>query len=457
MKSLLRWPISFWQQFGLGGRIVLVILTVLTLFYSGSWLAFEYAEHRPGGLPLYDKDEAMDRVQGLLSQQLVASIRLIEETPEEQHDLILAALSGPLYEIRLTDSLPPAPYPDSHEQDEILTQAMAGPLAPLADRETQLYIPRGRFWTDVHFAIELRDDRWMVVEMPRPTALLIQGPDFGIGGLAIIFIVGGIVVWIIYRMTRPLRLFADAANRLGQDIHAPPLDEGGSRELRHAAKAFNNMATRIRNIIDDRTVMLGALGHDLRTGFTRLRLRIEQLPDEQQRDRAIRDLEEMEAILADSLAFARDDLGHTGLESFDVATLIKQQADQRQQDSKPVRYQGPDSLEYLGRPASVSRIVGNLIDNAQRYGGNADVTLTSDGDGLTITVADDGPGIPETEWENAFRPFYRLETSRNRGTGGTGLGLAIVRAIARSHGGTADCTCLDDGRFAIIVELPNPD
>jgi signal transduction histidine kinase len=255
-------------------------------------------------------------------------------------------------------------------------------------------------------------------------------------------------------VTRPLRRFAEAADRLGVDVGAPPLPVTGAREIRKASRAFNRMQERLRRFVDDRTLMLAAISHDLRTALTRLKLRAEFIPDEEQRDKAVADLDEMQAMLEATLSFARDDAEREPRTKVDLAALLRSLCDDLADSGQPVRYEGPDRLAVECRPAALKRVFANLIDNAVRYGGEALVSLGGAGDGVEVTIADRGPGIPEEMREQVFAPFFRLETSRSRETGGSGLGLAVARTIVHGHGGDITLEDRPGGGLQVRVSLP---
>jgi signal transduction histidine kinase len=268
-----------------------------------------------------------------------------------------------------------------------------------------------------------------------------------------------LILWAVARLTRPVRVLAAAAEQLGRDVNAPPLPETGPFEVATAAHAFNTMAGRIRRFVADRTQMLAAIGHDLRTPITRLRLRAEFMEDEEQRRKMLADLEEMEAMIAATLAFARDDAAAEPAAALDLAalcrTVLDEAADAHPDAADRIAYEGPDRLTVRARPVALKRAIANLASNAMAYAGGARIVLARPEGGLVrLSVEDDGPGIPEHELENVFAPFRRLETSRNRETGGTGLGLPIARNILRAHGGDVTLRNRRDGGLAAVVTLP---
>lgn len=265
-------------------------------------------------------------------------------------------------------------------------------------------------------------------------------------------------VWAVRRAARPLGALAVAAERLGTDIAAPSIAEKGPREVRLALHAFNEMQGRLQRVVHDRTQMLAAISHDLRTPITRMKLRAELVDDLEQRAKMIADLDEMEAMVAATLSFARDDPAREPLIRLDLAALLQSLCADAVACGAEVRYEGPARLVFAGRATALKRAFANLIDNAVKYGGGCRVTVgetpTEKGGAVVVTVEDDGPGIPKTERERVFEPFYRMETSRSRATGGVGLGLSVVRGAVRAHGGDIALDNRPEGGLRATVTLP---
>jgi signal transduction histidine kinase len=254
--------------------------------------------------------------------------------------------------------------------------------------------------------------------------------------------------------TRPLNALADAAGELGKNINRPPLPEKGPEEVRRAAQAFNTMQARLIGYIRERTALLAAMSHDLKTPITRLRLRSELLEDPQQRVKFIRDLDEMEAMVRDTLAF----LG--GLESGEpvkpvdtMALLESLQADMVEMGGT-VSIGGVAKAPFPGRPQALKRCLANLLENAVKYGKSARVIVDDDDTRLEIRIQDEGPGLPQAELEKVFEPFYRVEGSRSRETGGTGLGLTIAKSVAEAHGGSLVLRNRTEGGLEAVLALP---
>ena len=268
-----------------------------------------------------------------------------------------------------------------------------------------------------------------------------------------------LVAWAVRQFSAPMRQLAEAAQRLGTDVNAPPMPEQGPTEVVKAAHAFNTMADRIRRFVRDRTFLLTAIGHDLRTPITRLKLRAEWMDDEEQRAKMLADLDELEGMVAATLAFGRDDAAAESMRPVDLAELLRtvldEAADARTGGCDLTSFEGPDHQPVRARPVAIKRALSNLVNNALNYGGSARVCLLEPKDGtVTVLVEDSGPGIPPGELERVFEPFHRLETSRNRETGGTGLGLPIARNILRAHGGDVVLSNRPSGGVKAAVTLP---
>ncbi|GAB5378493.1 MAG: HAMP domain-containing sensor histidine kinase [Acuticoccus sp.] len=295
---------------------------------------------------------------------------------------------------------------------------------------------RRRAWRHmrVEASIPLGDGTWLNLRQRRP-----EPPPPVIGG-AIVFtlllsLVSVLLVGIVFvrRITRPLRALSAAAARAGSGDRSAMVPEAGARELREAAAAFNTMQRRIAAFDAERARTIAAVGHDLRTPITSLRIRAEMLDDDT-REAMVKTLEEMRVMAEGLLAYGRNEADAEPVSKVDLAALL---ADLCDGADGAVHYEGPGALTLSGRPVSLSRAFANVIGNARRYAGEAVVRLEPDDAGrVVVTVTDSGPGIPEDRLDAVFEPFMRLDPSRSMETGGEGLGLAIARTIIRAHGGT---------------------
>ncbi|HEY3848495.1 MAG TPA: ATP-binding protein [Acetobacteraceae bacterium] len=322
----------------------------------------------------------------------------------------------------------------------------------------------GPDWHRIVVGLRLSDAEWLNVtaeiEPPRPW----HSPTFLAAFGLMTVVAAGLTLWAVRRLTSPVRTLAAAAEALGRDVNAPPLPEDGPLEVAIAAAAFNTMAARIRRFVQDRTDLLTAIGHDLRTPITRLKLRAEFIEDDEQRGKVLADLEELEAMVSATLAFGRDARTGEAVSALDMAellrTLLDEAGDARPEAVSRLAYEGPPHWTVRARPLALKRALTNLISNAVMYGGGARVRLVPPASVgaaaamLTIEVEDDGPGIPPGELERVFEPFHRGEPSRNRETGGVGLGLPIARNIMRAHGGDVVLANRPMGGAKATVTLP---
>ncbi len=432
-----------WPE-GIAGRLGLLMLGGLAVFGL------------VGGLLYLDdrRERIEENFARTLSVRMVAMVEVLEEAPAAERERLRAVLSDRQLRIRLLAERPrgarwQAPERVSEDAASHLEGLHPRPLLARLD-ERRSSGARGR--PRLLVAVELEPGAWAEFSVrtprwPRPGTL------FWLGLTALLVAVS--LVWGAHRMTRPLRHFAEAADRLGLDASPPPLPaERGPRELREATRAFNRMTARIRRLVDDRTLLLAAVSHDLRTMLTRLRLRAEFIEDREQREKAAADLDEMKSMLDATLAFARDEAADERPSSVDLAALLRSLATDYADAGRRVSCEGPESLNLPGRPVALRRLFGNLIDNALRYGGEAKVVLRSRDGRAEARIDDPGPGIPESLRERVFDPFFRVEASRSRDTGGSGLGLAVVRAIVQRHDGSIRLEDRPGGGLRVHVTLP---
>lgn len=305
-------------------------------------------------------------------------------------------------------------------------------------------------------SLQLGDRSWMGMEVSQVRSLPFPLIEFLARVIPISAVCLLLALFVIRGFMRPIVHLAAAAERLGIEGNVSMLEEAGAPEMRSAARAFNTMQLRLRRLIDDRTQMLAAISHDLKTPITRLRLRAEFVENPALQEKMLADLAEMEAIVASTLAFARSDARSEARESVDLADMLQSLAEARADSGAAAAYEGPAHLTVKARPVALRRALGNLVDNAVKYGGGAHIGLGSDDRQVVVTIDDQGPGIPEDQLELVFRPYYRLEGSRSRETGGVGLGLSIARAAIRSEGAEITLQNLPQGglRARVTLDLP---
>ena len=268
-------------------------------------------------------------------------------------------------------------------------------------------------------------------------------------GVGIVIVSVLLVGWL----TGPLRRLAQAADRIGHG-RTVAVPQDGPEEVRRLARALDEMQTRINRLIDDRTQALAAVSHDLRTPITRMRLRAGFIEDAEIQARMEADLNEMEGMVAATLAYLHGETDSEPPQLVDVGAMLSTLAHAAADAGGAVTYEGAAHLDIVCRPVALRRAVANLIGNAVSYGGGATVRLMPGPASLRITVEDDGPGIPDADLERAFEPFRRLDASRNRGTGGVGLGLTIARQSVAEQGGTLALANRPSGGLLASIGLP---
>ena len=264
------------------------------------------------------------------------------------------------------------------------------------------------------------------------------------------------LAWLFARrMARPIRAFADAADRVGRDSSAPMIREDGPAELRVAARALNAMQGRIAEQMSERQAMVAAIAHDLRTPLSRIAFRIEGA-DDRLREPIQRDIDQMKAMISATLDFVRGNVRQGMGERIDLSALLSALVEDDAQVGRPVRWRTapPASCMVAGDRVALRRMIQNLLDNALKYGGEAELALRIEDGAARIVIADRGPGLAPEDIEAMFAPFVRQDPSRNRETGGAGLGLAIARAIARDHGGDVTLSPREGGGLEATVSLP---
>ena len=282
---------------------------------------------------------------------------------------------------------------------------------------------------------QLPDGSWLNGRMitPRPDPwLAVRAAG---STLLIYFLLLAAMIWIAMRLARPLRDLTAAAERFQGHGEAPQVEPRGPADVRRAILAFNAMSARVSAMFDEKDRMLGAIGHDLRTPLASLRIRAESIEPEAERAKMIATIEEMTAMLDDTLALARSGRAAENLRPVDISALTDTVVEEFRALGHDVTFEEGARQTAAVQPNLLRRAVRNLVDNAVKYAGSAEVAVRATPRGIAVEVADRGPGIPDAELGNVQEPFVRLETSRNRETGGSGLGLALARAAAQAHGG----------------------
>lgn len=424
----------------LSGRLAVILLVALLALWLGG-LASLYAVLGPAS-----------RASNGLPERIAALVSLAESLPAGDRQRLLKAFQDDTLSVHLA----PAGTAPSLVSDARL----AAPLrARLPGREVQATQadalgPLGR--SDTILTVRLTDDSTLVVRHRNPS-LTRLGLPVGLGAGLLASLVSLAALVALHRELRPLSRLAREVDRIDPDGEPPSL--GGVRarspELRALVLAFERLHARLALLIRSRLALVGGIQHDLRTYATRLRLRVEQIPDPLEREGAVRDLADMIKLLDDALLASRSGACQLDLEMVDLGALVAEALAARQRAGEAVET-GALAREawVLGEPLALRRIVANLVENAQAYGLRARVSVEAQPQWVRLVVEDDGPGIPEDQRRLILEPFVRLEPSRARRTGGAGLGLAIVRSLAEAHGGTVDIGEAQRGGARLEVTLP---
>jgi signal transduction histidine kinase len=381
--------------------------------------------------------------------QLAASAHLLAAAPAPERPRLSADITRAFPQLGL-ELLPPGAVPSAGEPD--------GSLRGLRRRLGQDYRM---------FALPPDGDvRKLGIALPDGTMISAnllpeqRRPPF-LGGpwmMTLLFAVISVTLlglWAARALTAPLSSFAKAAETFSLNGAAAPLPERGPEEIRSVAKALNRMRERITGLIDDRTKMLAAISHDLRTPITRMRLRCEFIKDETHRARMLCDLDQMRAMLESVLSFLRNDRRLEAMTLVDIASTLQLVIDQFADMGRKVGYDGPAHAMATVRPDDLHRSVTNLVENAVRFGAVATIRLRVTADQLTIDVEDDGPGISDAHKQNMLQPFVRGDDARNMDeAAGFGLGLSIANAIVLAHGGVLSLHDRQPHGLVVRMQLP---
>lgn len=455
------------------GQTVLILLAGLIVSQTvGSWI---YTA---------DREQAVRAVGGFATAQRIANLtRLVQDTPRDARQRMVSALSDQSFRVSL--SAQPLAMPTVDEDDAAAARAirdfLVEELSLGSTRQPRVWAssskggpPFGPWhmmghgpmmrgfagfaaFRDLQVAIPIADGQWLSFATAVPAGGPAYSAQFLLSMAVMAIIILAVSVWAVGRVTAPLGSLATAAERLGQDVNAPPFPETGTTETRQAARAFNEMQTRLRGLIENRTRLLAAISHDLRTPLTLLRLRAETVENAQERDKMLSTITEMDSLIGATLQFARDDSASEPRQQVDLAALVQSVVDEMSDGGLPVRMQPAAPTLYKCQPAALKRAVRNLLDNAVKYGKTGSAQICISPRSVEIGIDDDGPGIPEAELARVLEPFYRLEESRNLETGGVGLGLAIAQSIAQAHGGKLILSNRPAGGLRASIVLPPND
>ncbi|MBL4693632.1 MAG: HAMP domain-containing protein [Magnetovibrio sp.] len=426
-----------------------------------------------------DRAEALTQMGGQDTAHHLSNIaRLINQTPTDQRSAVVSSINEPGFNVWTSDESPLmhdlSPSPDIHYLRAYLAKHLSATEQPLIhirvhkstqerpnDNASDSYMN----WLQsvagiriLNVSLRLDDPKlagpWLNFKIQLPQSNFFWSGTSLLSMLSMSFAVILLSLWVVHRLTVPLRAFSHAATRLGKDVDAPPLAEQGPLEIQESAIAFNKMQERLKRMIKNRTQMLAAISHDLRTPITLLRLRSELVENEEERNKMLATLDDMEKMIASTMNFAREDAKTEEYRKVDLTALVASICDDMSDAGRAVTFEEPEKYLYTCRSLSLRRAIINLIDNALKFGDTARVSMTHDDKFITISVEDQGPGIDEDKLDDVFQPFFRCERSRNLETGGTGLGLSIVQSVAHAHGGHVVLSNLDQHGLRAELQLP---
>ncbi|MGE0853759.1 MAG: ATP-binding protein [Hyphomicrobiaceae bacterium] len=465
-----------WLFDTLKGRVVAVLVLFLSASHVlGLWLYAQKSEE--AATLLHD---------ALLAEQIALIIRLAERLPAAERPAMLEALSGPTARITLPPSdaarqpLPEGSRAHAFEHllgvflDRATPESIRLAYAPgariegldslLAKVRTSVHGERDHLPSQpladiravgiVNADIALADGSWVRFAAPLLSVSPFSPFKIGIPLTAMLLSVLLIAAWVLHRWTQPLTQFAAAAEQFGTDIHSPALPETGPSEVRTAARTVNLMQERIRRLVEDRTAFAAAIAHDLGTPITRLHLRAHEIEEEGTRSRMLADLEQMRHMIAATLEFARLEFAAEPTETLDLSSLVQSVCDDYFDAGEQVAVQSLPPITIAAKPIALRRALGNVLENAFKYGVRARVAMAATPHRVRIAIRDDGPGIPPDMMEEAFRPFRRLTPADGEATPGTGLGLSIARSIVMGLGGEIELANHAHGGLQVTVILP---
>ena len=398
--------------------------------------------------------------------RLAALATLIERTPPEARGLVLDAASSPQFVVRIATAA------QIHGTGEAMAKLRETYAAALDGRTIEvatggLHASEPRFprlarllaANALEFRIALRTGETLVIDAQPRLPVTRFGLPVGFGAGLFGTVVALLALLVMQRETRPLARLAAAVDRV--DLAAdPPLLPKARRsapEIRSVISAFNRLQGRLSEMLRARMTLIGGIAHDVRTFATRLRLRVEQIPDPAEQQCAIADIDDMIRLLDDALLSSRAGGGGLSQELVDVVALVRAEVDDRRVQGDAADVTVDEELSeavVLGDRLALRRVIANVVDNAIKYGRAAHARIGLRLDRVRFIVDDEGSGIPAARRQAMLEPFNRLETSRNRATGGAGLGLAVVRSLVEAHGGTVEILAAPAGGARVIVEFP---
>lgn len=414
-----------------------------------------------------------------IAGRVANTVQLLEDAAPETYPSILRSARSPFFDLSLTpepanvgqsgpasdrilDALR-ADLEDETRTMHVVVAPLADPVraapmhqrhVPWADELHRRHHPRAAGAMQIALSTELTNGTWLnartMFRRPPLQAVWPSTIAVTLAAIAIVFV----IFWSVQRISRPMRALAESADRLGRGDDPLPLALEGPAEVRRVADAFNMMQDRLTRHVRERTRMLAALGHDLRSPLTAIRLRAEMVDDEETRERLVASIDEMQTMVETTLSYAKSIAADETATPTDLRRIAVEIADELRLNGSRVDVEPGESLTAVVRPIALKRALRNLMENAVRYGIRAIVRLEKSDRVARIIVDDDGLGVPEADLANVFEPFVRLDASRSRETGGVGLGLSVCRTIARAHGGDVSLQNRPEGGLRAELSLP---
>lgn len=454
--------LRFWLS-SLSGQVIMVALLILVIIQLV-------------GIQIYrmEREETLGLVNSRFAlQRVISATRLLNESPASLHDEILRASRSETLRLRVRDQgktpeernpqferivRSKLEYPKqlaieiSAERKPVNNQGMAqqhrGQAKPI--RRHHGMRPDVR----LQGSIQLIDGRWLDFTSLRDNEMPGWSAKAVLSFVLLAGLLAGLMIWLLQRTIRPLKQLAQQAERLGRGDKPEPISETGPREIRDTLTAFNRMQDRLERFVSDRTRMLAAISHDLRTPLTTLKLRCEFLPDGEDKQKIQQSLIIMEQMLKATLQFAQEDGLAEPIRNLDLPSLLESLCDDLQDNGHDVSLISQEAVIYRARPTALRRALQNLLDNGVKYGGKVAAELSVSASQIQISIRDFGPGIPEEQLEEVFKPFTRLDPARNVEDGSIGLGLAIARTLIHQHGGQLLLSNHPQGGLLAEIFLP---
>jgi two-component system osmolarity sensor histidine kinase EnvZ len=397
-------------------------------------------------------DNVTNRLAILLVRDLRMLIALRADFPDDQHHawIIRRAAQDLLLYVSFRKGIV-RPFQEP-EYFDIAAREVQGALE--ADLKRPFFLDNNIGGNQMLIEIQLNDGDVMDVLVPHLRLTFGSSFAYVIAQVGLALVLFGLAIWFMHRELVPIAHLGVAADALGKGRDVPDFAfSGGTREVRNAATAFHTMRIRLRRSIQQRTEMLAGVSHDLRTPLTRMKLSLALLPDSPETKELADDVADMERMIEGYLAFARGE-GDEDPEPADLSEILEDVAAGARRDNANVEVTWQGDMDVELRALAMKRCLTNLVSNALRYGTTVQINAVRGRTSVEITIDDNGPGIPPDKYEDVFRPFFRLDESRNVDTGGVGLGLTIARDVARSHGGDVALAPSPLGGLRVIVRIP---